>query len=108
MAEGSAAGQTAHRIALGAWLAEERTRAGMSQAQLAALAGMSQAALSKTEAGRARLEVYRLTRLAVALRTGAPEALDAASRLRDGRLLAAARPVRGARRAVDPLPGGAG
>ena len=47
---------------LGRWIRDSRTRAGMTQAQLARLAGVHQTTLSRLERGR--LEGLRLHRLA--------------------------------------------
>jgi transcriptional regulator with XRE-family HTH domain len=47
---------------LGRWIRESRVQAGMSQAQLARLAGMHQSTLSRLERGT--LEGLRLHRLA--------------------------------------------
>jgi len=47
---------------LGRWIRESRVRAGMTQAQLARLAGMHQSTLSRLERGR--LDGLRLHRLA--------------------------------------------
>ncbi|HEX2754096.1 MAG TPA: helix-turn-helix transcriptional regulator [Candidatus Limnocylindrales bacterium] len=50
---------------LGRWVRESRTRAGMTQAQLARLAGMHQTTLSRLERGK--LEGLRLHRLAAVI-----------------------------------------
>jgi transcriptional regulator with XRE-family HTH domain len=80
MSRTPSAERTLHALALGAWLAGTRGAAGLTQAELAERAGMSQPVVSRVEAGTLSPDVYRLGLLAGALGSTTPGVLAAVER----------------------------